>query len=156
MRNWTNLGYNFSLSTMYRHLAVLENEGFVEFYNVEHDNRERKVYRISAKGMQILKDRTLTILSNYNGKNDEDFYVAFSMLPLLSRREQVAAISQSLNRIKNHKKKLEGKLEENFHLPLNVTGLFIHPIKILATDIEFLEEVLRTIKEEKEKVDLKS
>jgi hypothetical protein len=31
-------------------------------------------------------------------------------------------------------------------MPINVTGLFIHPIKILETDEEFFEMVLNEIK----------
>ena len=38
-------------------------------------------------------------------------------------------------------------LEENANFPINVTGLFRHPIMILQTDIEFLEWLLKEIKE---------
>ena len=86
------------------------------------------------------------------GKDDQDFYMAFSMLPVLSQEEQIEAITNSLNAIQKNKKELEQMLNENSKMPLNVKGLFLHPIKILETDIEFLEWVLEEIKEGKGEV----
>ena len=40
---------------------------------------------------------------------------------------------------------LEERLTEYPKMPINVTGLFIHPIKILQADIDFLELVLEKI-----------
>jgi hypothetical protein len=72
------------------------------------------------------------------------------MFPILSFKEQIEVFSHSLETIKNHRKELEGMLNEmisNFpKMPINVTGLFIHPIKILRTDEEFFENVLKEIK----------
>jgi hypothetical protein len=47
-------------------------------------------------------------------------------------------------------------LNENLKMPLNVKGLFVHPIKVLETDIEFLQWVLKEIKEGKGEVDPKT
>jgi len=44
-------------------------------------------------------------------------------------------------------------LKENSKMPLNVRGLFIHPNKILQTNIEFLEMVLDEIKRGGGKID---
>ncbi|MFX1326309.1 MAG: hypothetical protein ACFE8N_15270, partial [Promethearchaeota archaeon] len=84
-------------------------------------------------------------LREFIGKNDENFYVAFSMLPILTHEQQIEAFTHSLNNIKIHKEELENMLEVNSNMPLNVRGLFLHPIKILGTDIEFLELVLNEI-----------
>jgi hypothetical protein len=96
--------------------------------------------------MDILQNKVYTVISEFIGKKDEDFYVAFSMLPILSHKQQVKAFTTSMNNIKTHVKELKNKLAENSHTPLNVRGLFFHPIKILETDIEFLEWVLEEIK----------
>jgi len=142
MRDWTSIGK----SSIYSDLKNLEEEGLVTSYREEVDNRMRKVYSITDYGSKILITKTYNVLKDFIGKNDEDFYVAFSMLPILTEKQQVEAFTNSLNAIKNHKKELEDMLEQNSKMPLNVRGLFLHPIKILNTDIEFLNFVLAEIK----------
>jgi len=142
MREWTSIGK----SSIYSDLSNLEEKGLVDSYREEVDNRIRKVYSITEYGSKILKKKTYNVLKEFIGKNDEDFYVAFSMLPILTEKQQIEAFTNSLNAIIKYKKELEDMLEENSDMPLNVRGLFLHPIKILGTDIEFLKLVLDEIK----------
>ena len=65
--------------------------------------------------------------------------------PYLSEIEQIEVFSNSVITITKHKLELEEMLEENSKTPLNVRGLFEHPIRILGTDLEFLEWVLEEI-----------
>lgn len=152
MREWTSIGK----SSIYSDLNNLEENKLVESHREEVDNRIRKVYTITDFGSKILKTKTYNVLREFIGKNDEDFYVAFSMLPMLTQEEQIETITNSLNMIRKNKKELEQMLNENSKMPLNVRGLFVHPIKILDMDIEFLEWVLEEIKEEKGQVDPKT
>ena len=149
MRDWTSIGK----SSIYSDLNNLEKNGLVDFYREEVDNRIRKVYQITDFGLKVLKEKVLRVIREFIGKNDEDFYVAFSMLPILTQKQQIEAITSSINKIKKHKKGLEEMLEENSQMPLNVRGLFVHPIKILGIDIDFLKWVLEEIKTGEEKVD---
>lgn len=150
MRNWTNIGLDFSFSTIYRTLDRLEKDEIVESFEEEIDNRSRKTYKITNLGYVILKKKVYNVLNNYFGRNDKDFYVAFSMFPILSLKEQSEAFANSIESIKKHKKELKAMLEESLaefpKMPITVTGLFIHPIKILQANIEFLEMVLEDIK----------
>lgn len=150
MRDWTNIGADFSFSTIYRTLDRLEDDELVESFEEEIDGRVRKIYRISTYGYKILRKRVYEVLYDYMGKKDEDFYVAFSMFPILIPKEQIEVFSHSLEKVKNHKRELEKMLDEMIEhfsqMPINVTGLFIHPIKILETDVEFFEMVLEQIK----------
>jgi len=150
MRDWTNIGVDFSFSTIYRTLDRLESEQLVESFEEEIDNRTRKNYIITEYGYRILKKKVYDVIYNYIGKMDEDFYVAFSMFPILSLEEQIEAFSHAIEIIKTHRKELENMLDDmlsNFSkMPINVTGLFIHPIKILEADEEFFEMVLNEIK----------
>ncbi len=141
MREWTSIGK----SSIYNDLNNLEEKGLVGSYREEVDNRIRKVYSITDYGFEILKRKTYNVLKEFIGKNDEYFYVAFSMLPILPHKQLIEAITYSLNTIKKHKKELEEMLEENSKMSLNVRGLFLHPIKILGIDIEFLNWVLGEI-----------
>jgi DNA-binding PadR family transcriptional regulator len=149
MRNWTAIG----TSSIYGVLRKLNDDGLVDSWIEELDNRMIRVYQITDYGSKVLKDKVFNVLKEYIGKNDEDFYVAFSMLPLLTQEQQIESIKNSLDNLKNHKKELEKMLEENSNFPINVTGLFKHPIMILQTDIEFLEWLLQEIKEGKANVD---
>ena len=143
MRNWTAIGK----SSIYGVLKTLKRKGLVESWVEEEDNRIVKIYQITTKGNASLENRTYKILSEYNGRNDPDFYVAFSMLPGLTQDARIEALTNSLIKIKESKKELEKKLKEITHMPVNVTGLFIHPIKILQVNIEFLTWVLEEIKD---------
>jgi hypothetical protein len=69
------------------------------------------------------------------------------MLPILDREQLIEAFSQSIETMKKHKLELENMLKANSNFPINVSGLFIHPIKILETDILFMEWVIENIKE---------
>ena len=150
MRDWTSIGADFSFSTIYRTLDRLENEELVESFEEEIDNRKRKIYRITEFGYDVLKNKVFDVIYNYIGKMDEDFYVAYSMFPILSLEEQIEAFSHALNTIRTHRKELQnmldGMLAEFSKMPINVTGLFIHPIKILETDEKFFEMVLKEVK----------
>ncbi len=142
MRGWTNIGR----SSIYRVIKSLEEKGLTDKWIEEVDNRTLKVYNITEMGSRVLKEKVFNVIKEFIGKNDEDFYVAFSMLPILSHEEKIEAISNSLNIIIKHKKELEEMLDKNSHMPLNVRGLFLHPIKILGIDVEFLNWVLEEIK----------
>ena len=147
MRDWTNIGK----SSIYNIITKLEEDGLVESYIEEVDNRIRKIYTITDYGSEILRNKAYNVISEFIGKNDEDFYVAFSMLPILTKKQQIDAITKSLKKIKTHQRELERMLEEISHMPLNVRGLFVHPIKILGIDIEFLEWALKEIQKGGEK-----
>ncbi|MFX1302417.1 MAG: PadR family transcriptional regulator [Promethearchaeota archaeon] len=142
MREWTSIGK----SSIYSDLNNLEKSKLVDSYTEEVDNRIRKVYKITDYGFEILKMKTYNVIKEFIGKNDENFYVAFSMLPILTKEQQIEAISNSIKKIKKNVKGLEDMLAENSNMPLNVRGLFVHPIKILEIDIEFLNWVLEEIK----------
>jgi len=143
MRNWTAIGK----SSIYRIMIELENTKLVEYFEEEVDSRKRKVYTITDYGAKILKEKVYNVIKGFIGKNDEDFYVAFSMLPLLSTEQLIEAFSYSIAAMKRNKIELEDMLKVNPNFPINVTGLFIHPIKILETDISFMEWVIDKINE---------
>ncbi len=142
MRNWTNIGK----SSIYRIINDLEKSGLVSSFEEEHDNRKRRIYRITDNGSRILKEKVYNALNEFNSHSDENFYVAFSMLPVLTVEEQIETMSNSIELNKVAKKDLEDMVSQIPHMPLNVRGLFIHPIKLIQVNIEFLEESLEEIK----------
>ena len=97
MRSWTAIGK----SSIYGVLKDIKKKGLVESWVEEEDNRAVKIYQITNKGTNVLKKRIYNTLNEFEGRNDPDFYVAFSMLPYLSKEEQLEVFSNSLNNIKN-------------------------------------------------------
>jgi len=83
MRAWTAIGK----SSIYRIILELEKIKLVEYYEEEVDHRKRKVYTVTDYGIKILKEKVYNVIKGFIGKNDEDFYVAFSMLPLLNKKK---------------------------------------------------------------------
>lgn len=142
MRNWTDIGK----SSIYRIIGELEQAQLISYYEEEVDNRLRKVYSVTEKGMKVLKTKVFNTINKYIGKNDEDFYVAFSMLPILATDDLIRALLNAFQNISKHKQELEQMLSKSQDYPLNVIGLFKHPIMILETDIKFLEWVLEKVK----------
>ena len=82
------------------------------------------------------------------------------MFPILIPEEQIEVFTHSLEAIINHKKELEKMLNDmlmNFpKMPINVTGLFSHPIKILEADMEFFQRLLENIKKDQNQFGLDS
>jgi len=149
MKAWTAIGE----SSVYGVLKNLKEKELVDSWSEEENNRLVKIYKITSKGTKLLKKKIYKVLKEFIGRNDPDFYMAFSLLPYLSEEEQIEVFTHSLNTIKKHKLELEKMLKENSKMPLNVRGLFIHPNKILQTNIEFLEMVLDEIKRGGGKID---
>jgi len=149
MRAWTAIGE----SSVYGVLKNLKEKELVASWSEEENNRLVKIYKITYQGTKLLKKKIYKVLKEFIGRNDPDFYMAFSMLPYLSEEEQIEVFTHSLNTIQKHKLELEKMQNENSKMPLNVRGLFIHPSKILQTDIEFLEMVLEEIRRGGGKVD---
>lgn len=147
MRNWTNIGIDFSLSTIYRVLDRLEEDKLLESEINEVENRKRKVYTLTDFGYKVLKGTVYNILYEYRGKRNEEYYVAFSLFTILSKEEQLGAFRNSLSNMTKNKRELENMQNQNSNLPINVTGLFKHPIMILQANIEFLNEIIQIIEE---------
>ena len=106
MRNWTNIGR----SSIYRVLKHLEKAEFIIKWIEEVDNRVLKVYQTTEKGIKILIKKIFKTLNEFAGRNDEDYYVAFSMLPYLTQEQQMESFTNSLKSTKKHKKELEDML----------------------------------------------
>lgn len=153
MRDWTEIG----TSSIYNIIHKLEEDKLVESYTEEVDNRIRKIYRITDFGFVILKNKVYKVISEFKGRREPDYDIAFSMYPLLSKEELIRAFKNSLEIIKNDIKMLNKKekisrqqsMTQWGMYPLNIKALFVRPIKMMETHIEFINWMLQKIEEEK-------
>ncbi len=142
MRNWTAIGK----SSIYGVLKKLKEDGLVDSWVEEEDNRVVKKYKITNVGLEVLNGKIYNVLNEFVGKDTPDFYLAYSMFIYLPKEQRTEVFTNSLNNIKQHRDDLEKMLEEVKDTPMTVTGLFKHPMMVLQTDIVFLEWVLDKIK----------
>jgi PadR family transcriptional regulator PadR len=153
MRDWTEIG----TSSIYNIINKLEEDKLVESYTKEVDNRIRKIYRITDFGFVILKNKVYKVISEFKGRRDPDYDIALSMYPLLSKEELIKAFRNSLEIIKNDIEILNKKekisrqqsMTQWGMYPLNIKVLFVRPIKMMETHIEFINWMLEKIEEEK-------
>jgi DNA-binding PadR family transcriptional regulator len=127
----------------------------LEFFEEEVDGRKRKVYALTPAGSYVLAEKVFVVLSNFQGRNDEneqvygdeDFYIAFSYIGILPKDRQIKALSLSIERMKKHILYMKDGLEKSKQWPFFITGLFLHPMMILKTDIEFFTLILNKIQQ---------
>ncbi len=152
MRHWTSIGK----SSIYSDLNNLEKIELAESYVEEVNNRIRKVYKITDSGSKVLRDEVYKVISKFKGRRDPNYDIALSLYPVLSKEEQVRAFKNSLEIINNDIEALKQQneiskresLKQWGGYPLNIKALFIRPIKVMETHIEFIEWMLKEIMED--------
>jgi len=139
MRNWTDIGK----SSIYRILIKLEKEGLVKFKNKIRQSRNLKIYSITKKGEELLKNFVFNSISK--GRNYQNFILALSNILVLNKKEQIMAFNNCLKTLKEQKQHLEyraGLAPNKFF----VQSLFILPKMLIDTQIEFTELFLEELK----------
>ncbi|HUX98986.1 MAG TPA: PadR family transcriptional regulator [Candidatus Deferrimicrobium sp.] len=151
MQNWTNIGQ----SSIYGVLKKLEEKELIESkITISDQNRTQKTLKITDKGIQVLKENVIDILSR-GGRLGRDWDLAFSNIKFLTKVEKIKALESCIDALKANKDALRkrlklGNMVFNGNPPLHFSGLFTRPLKLIAANVEFCEEVLAEIKKEKE------
>jgi len=138
IREWTNIAF----SSIYYVLKRLSDAALVT-WELKEANRgsAKKVYRISKKGKQVLKESILKTLSSPDFSNM--FLLGLANLPILSPKEATSALNC-------YKTKQEEKLKELKHkneamLPLHVKAMFSRSITIIEAELAWLSEFIEQI-----------
>jgi DNA-binding PadR family transcriptional regulator len=152
MHNWTNIGQ----SSIYGVINKLKARDLIKVrLQTSKQNRMQRLLTITEKGKDILKAEILGILSRdrYMGR---DWDLAFSNLKhaFISREEKIEALEQCIQRLLENQKALENRMEFGKkifgeHPPIQFRGLFLHALKVIAANIEFCNEVIEELKQEK-------
>jgi len=152
MRNWTNIGQ----SSIYGVLDKLEGMELIQTkIMTSEQNRTLKLLTITEKGKAVLKERILTILSQdmYMGR---DWDLAFSNLKhdFISTEEKIEALEKCIQILIENRETLEKRMEVGKEVfgekpPLHFRGLFIHAIKVIGANIEFCQELIEELKQER-------
>ncbi len=158
MKNWTEIGK----SSVYGVLKKLRKDELVNM-RIEEQKEEGKaytvkIYTITKYGLKVLKTKVYDTLRNFKGRRESDYDLALSMLPILSKEEQIEAFTNSLEIIKKditmlketEKVSIKKSMEQWNYYPLTIKALFYRPIIIMKTHIEFIKWMLEQIEVEKE------
>lgn len=158
MKNWTEIGK----SSVYGVLKKLRKDELVNM-RIEEQKEEGKaytvkIYNITKFGLKVLKEKVYNILRNFKGRRESNYDLALSMLPILSKEEQIEAFTNSLEIIKRditmlketEKVSIKKSMEEWNYYPLTIKALFYRPIIIMKTHMEFIKWILEQIEVEKE------
>lgn len=158
MRNWTDIGK----SSIYGVLKKLRKDELVNM-RIEEQKEEGKaytvkIYTITKYGLKVLKAKVYDTLRSFKGRRESDYDLALSMLPILSKEEQIEAFTNSLEIIKRditmlketEKVSIKKSMEQWNYYPLTIKALFYRPIIIMKTHMEFIKWILEQIEVEKE------
>lgn len=108
--------------------------------------------------MKVLKAKVYDTLRSFKGRRESDYDLALSMLPILSKEEQIEVFTNSLEIIKRdiimlketEKISIKKSMEQWNHYPLTIKALFYRPIIIMKSHMEFIKWILEQIEVEKE------
>ena len=146
MRNWTQIGF----SSIYYVLKKLEKKDLVEsrFEQVE-GKPSRKVFTITEHGKTIMKKKLRNLLS-WNKKLISPFDLGIAYLNYLEPEEVIACLDNYLDSSMGRIKFLEStvKMQEQLNAPYYVIALFSRPLRLLKTEMEWVEEFIDKIKTE--------
>ncbi len=143
-----------AMSSLYKTLDRLERKGFVTATKERVGERpERKVYRITKKGEECLKElirRNLNEIQPYY----DPLYAAFAFAHLIPTEEVICALErrrEHYRKLLDHLREIEAMLEELekergldlfFHLAIVRAG-----IKGVGAELDWLDETIAGLKE---------
>jgi DNA-binding PadR family transcriptional regulator len=148
MRDWTEIAF----SSIYAALKNLETKRFVTSETRAEKNRTRKIYTITAAGLDILKSNVQERISSpQSHKWAVDIGLAY--LDVLSAPEVIGALKTYRTKLEEFIKcyhDLEHFLADH-DCPLNRKQLALRPLHLYQAEINWVEEFLRQYETENTK-----
>ena len=141
IREWTRIAF----SSIYYILKRLDKAGLVTWEFAEAKaGAAKKVYRISKKGREALKENIIRILStpDFSGS----ILPGLANLPAISKQEALLALGK-------YKRAQEQKLEELIKKKqgapvLHVVAMFDYGIGLLKAEIDWLDDFIDSLKKQ--------
>lgn len=146
MRNWTQIGF----SSIYYVLKKLEKKKLVESkLETVEGKPSRKVFTITELGRETMKDKVRNLLS-WNKKLISPFDLGVAYLNYLQPKEVIECLENYMESASGRIKFLESsvKMQEELNSPYYVVALFSRPLALLKTEMDWVEQFIKKIKEE--------
>jgi DNA-binding PadR family transcriptional regulator len=134
MREWTAIGF----SSIYYVLKKLEKTGLVDKRSEEAERGpSRKVFRLTPAGHQALRQAALDSLARHQG-DYQTLLMGLANLPLLSRQEALAALSEHRQGLTERRRHIDGRRQAQQPLPGTVQALFDYSFTMIDARLQWL------------------
>lgn len=147
MRNWTKIGF----SSIYNSLKNLEKKGLIgSRYEEEYGAPARKVYFVNDSGKESVRETIKNIL-HCPQRVYSEFSIGMAFSHFLTKEEVYESLvryREGLERRQQmilHNYSKEPEVQSKIHLK----ALFTHPLKLIEAEIEWINDLLNEIKEDK-------
>lgn len=142
MREWTEIGF----SSIYAILKKLASKGWIEAEEERSvgQGAPRKVYRITAVGLQAQRNAVLEALSVPDHPN-ASLLLGLANLPVLSEDQALGALVRYREALEARLGQLLTRQEEQQPLPDFVEAMFDYSTVMIATEIAWLNQYMQTL-----------
>jgi DNA-binding PadR family transcriptional regulator len=149
-REWADIGD----TSIYTGLEKLNKKGFVEFY-VDTDKQGKgplpKKFNLTDKGKEILKEEVMEALSATR-ERDRRFDIALAAIRFINPKDALQALEKRKSFLAGERERINTRFVQqggSAH-PKHVQILFKHPVILIGAELEFMDEIINTIKTSKE------
>lgn len=145
-REWADI----SETSVYVGLEKLFKKDLVEYYlpaNKKGKGPLPKRFTLTAKGKKIFKAEVIEALSS-SRERDSRFDLAIASIPFLTTAEAIAALENRKEFLESEANRITVKLESQGgnNLPFHVKALFRHPLVLIKSELDFVDEIINSIK----------
>ena len=147
MRNWTKIGF----SSIYNSLNNLEKKGWIGWrLEAEFGSPSRKVYYVNEAFKETVLETIKTTLHSPQRLYSE-FSIGLAFSNLLTKEETYECLVKYRESLENRRKAILQSYDAQpmVHNIIHIKALFTHPIKLIEAEIEWIDDLLRELKEDK-------
>jgi len=147
MRNWTKIGF----SSIYNSLKNLEKKGLIgSRYEEEYGSPARKVYFVNDTVKESVRETIKKILNSPERVYSE-FSIGLAFSHFLTKEEVYECLIKYRESLEKRRKTIlqsysEQPVVQNI---IHIKALFIYPLKLIEAEVEWINDLLNEIKEEK-------
>lgn len=147
MRNWTKIGF----SSIYNSLKNLEKKGLIgSRYEEEYGSPARKVYFVKDTAKESVCETIKKILSSPERVYSE-FSIGLAFSHFLTKEEVYECLTKYRESLEKRRQTIlksysEQPIVQNI---IHIKALFTHPLTLIEAEVEWINDLLNEIKEEK-------
>jgi len=146
MRKWTEIGF----SSIYYILKRLERSELVESSEKQVEGRNRRIYSITNKGEESMKEKVRDLLTN-NVKIISPFDLGIAYIHILKKRTATKCLDEYINSAEERMIRLAMSLQNPEYEETNYrkVALLERPLELIKTEITWVKQFIETIKKVK-------
>lgn len=148
MRNWTKIGF----SSIYNSLKNLEKKGWIgSRYEEEYGSPARKVYFINEDYREPVRETIKKILHDPQRVYSE-FSIGLAFSHFLTKEELYDSLVKYRESLEKRRQIILQTYSEQQYIIqdiIHIKALFTHPLKLIEAEVEWINELLNEIKENK-------